>query len=128
MTPWTVAQQPPLSMEFSRQEYCSGLPLPSPGDLLGQVLNLCLLHRQADSLPLAPAEKPEKILRVGFLMGSLSKVSEPQSQLEMFVLKMKFKIMYWVGQRVHLVFFDSLWKTRNELFGQCDRNSLCLGK
>ena len=32
-TPWTVASQAPLSMEFSRQEYWSGLPFPSPGDL-----------------------------------------------------------------------------------------------
>ena len=31
-TPWTVARQAPLSMEFSRQEYWSGLPLPPPGD------------------------------------------------------------------------------------------------
>ena len=32
-TPWTVAHQAPLSMGFSRQEYCSGLLFPSPGDL-----------------------------------------------------------------------------------------------
>ena len=32
-TPWTAARQAPLSMEFSRQEYWSGLPCPSPGDL-----------------------------------------------------------------------------------------------
>ena len=32
-TPWTVACQAPLSMEFSRQEYWSGLPGPVPGDL-----------------------------------------------------------------------------------------------
>ena len=31
--PWTVAHQPPLSMGFSRQEYWSGLPFPSPEDL-----------------------------------------------------------------------------------------------
>ena len=31
-TPWTVACQAPLSMEFSRQEYWRGLPFPSPGD------------------------------------------------------------------------------------------------
>ena len=31
--PWTVACQAPLSTGFSRQEYWSGLPLPSPGDL-----------------------------------------------------------------------------------------------
>ena len=34
VTPWTVAHQAPLSMEFSRQEYWNGLPFPSPGDLL----------------------------------------------------------------------------------------------
>ena len=33
VTPWTVACQIPLSMGFSRQEYWSGLPFPSPGDL-----------------------------------------------------------------------------------------------
>ena len=32
-TPWTVAHQAPQSMGFSRQEYWSGLPFPSPGDL-----------------------------------------------------------------------------------------------
>ena len=32
-TPWTVAYQAPLSMEFSRQEYWSGWPFPSPGYL-----------------------------------------------------------------------------------------------
>ena len=32
-TPWTVAHQAPLSMGFSRQEYWSGLPFPSPGDI-----------------------------------------------------------------------------------------------
>ena len=32
-TPWTLARQAPLSMEFSRKEYWSRLPFPSPGDL-----------------------------------------------------------------------------------------------
>ena len=32
-TPWTVARQAPLSIGFSRKEYWSGLPFPSPGDL-----------------------------------------------------------------------------------------------
>ena len=42
-TPWTVtngACQAPLSMEFSRQEYWSGLPFPPPGDLLNPRINL----------------------------------------------------------------------------------------
>ena len=33
-TPWAVAYQAPLSIGFPRQEYWSGLPFPSPGDLL----------------------------------------------------------------------------------------------
>ena len=60
-TPWTVACQAPLSREFSRQEYWSGLPLPTPGDLpnLGiETVSLVLLHWQADSLPLVPPGKP----------------------------------------------------------------------
>ena len=32
-TLWTIAHQAPLFMEFSRQDYWSGLPFPSPGDL-----------------------------------------------------------------------------------------------
>ena len=34
VTPWTVARQTPLSMEFPRQVYWNGLPFPPPGDLL----------------------------------------------------------------------------------------------
>ena len=33
LTPWTIAQQAPLSVRFPRQEYRSGLPFPSPGDI-----------------------------------------------------------------------------------------------
>ena len=33
ITPWTVARQATLSMEFSRQEYWSGMPFPTSGDL-----------------------------------------------------------------------------------------------
>ena len=44
LTPWTVAHQTSLSVGFSRQEYWSGLPFLSPGDLPNQGSNLCLLH------------------------------------------------------------------------------------
>ena len=43
-TPCTVARQALLSMEFSRQEYWSGLPFPSPGVLPNLASNLGLLH------------------------------------------------------------------------------------
>ena len=52
---YTVVHQAPLSMEFFRQEYWSGLPFPVPGDLPSPGIELHLshlLHRQADSLPL----------------------------------------------------------------------------
>ena len=49
VTPWTVACQGPLSVEYFRQEYWSGLPFPPPGDLPTQWLNL---HWQVDSLAL----------------------------------------------------------------------------
>ena len=50
-TPWTVARQAFLSMGFSRQEYWSGLPFPSPGDLLDPGTEPGSLELQADSLP-----------------------------------------------------------------------------
>ena len=49
-TPWTVAHQTPLSMGFSRQEYGSGLPLPSPGDLPNTGIKARSAALQADSL------------------------------------------------------------------------------
>ena len=51
--PWTIACSAPLSIGFSRQEYWSGLPFPSPGDLLTQRSSLSLLHWQDDPLPLS---------------------------------------------------------------------------
>ena len=55
-TPWTVAHQPPLSVEFSRQEYWSGLP--SPGDLPETGIKPRPPALQADSLPSEPPGKP----------------------------------------------------------------------
>ena len=62
-TIWTVAHQATLSTGFSRQEYWSGLPFPSPGDLpdTGKIKLplLGLLHGQAGSLPLSPPGSPK---------------------------------------------------------------------
>ena len=61
-TPWTVAHQAPLSMGFSRQEYWSGLPFPSPGDLPNPGIKPRSPTFQADSLPSEPPGKPELVL------------------------------------------------------------------
>ena len=56
-TPWIVAHQAPLSMGFPRQEYWSGLPFPSPGDLPDSGIKLRSPALQADSLPIEPPGK-----------------------------------------------------------------------
>ena len=53
-TLWTVAHQAPLSMGFSRQEYWSGLPLPSPGDLSDPGIEPRSPTLQADALTSEP--------------------------------------------------------------------------
>ena len=60
-TPWTVAYQAPLSMGFSRQEYWSGLPFPSPGDLPDPGIEPGSPALQTDALPSEPPGKPNPI-------------------------------------------------------------------
>ena len=62
-TPWTVAHQAPLFLGFSRQEYWSGLPIPSTGDLPDPGIEPESPELWADSLP---AELPEKPFAHGF--------------------------------------------------------------
>ena len=56
-TAWTVAYQAPPSMRFSRQECCSGLPFPSPGDLPNPGIEPRSPALQADALPSEPPGK-----------------------------------------------------------------------
>ena len=58
-TQWTVCQAP-LSMEFSRQEYWSGLPFPSPGDLPNPGIKPGSPALPVDSLPSEPPGKPQE--------------------------------------------------------------------
>ena len=51
MSPWTVAYQAPQSVEFSWQEYWSGLPSPSPWDLPNPGIEPGSPALQADALP-----------------------------------------------------------------------------
>jgi len=57
----TVAHQDSLSVEFSQQEYWSGLPFPSPGDLPEPEIELRSTALQADSLP---SEPPGKLIKI----------------------------------------------------------------
>ena len=59
-TPWTVDNQAPPSMGFSRQEYWSGLPFPSPGDLPDPGIEPRSPALQADALTSEPPGKPPR--------------------------------------------------------------------
>ena len=61
-TPWTVDPQVPLYMGFPRQEYWSGLPFPSPGDLPHPGIEPWSPTLQADPLPTELSEKLSPIL------------------------------------------------------------------
>ena len=76
-TPWTVAYQAPPSMGFSRQEYWSGLPFPSPGDLPDPGIEPGSPTFQADALTSEPPGKPIDEVRN-------SKLSSRQSSYSVF--------------------------------------------
>ena len=59
VTLWSVARQAPLSMEFSRQEYWSGLAFTSPGDLPNPGIKPGSPVLQTDFLPSEPPVKPQ---------------------------------------------------------------------
>ena len=63
VTAWTVAHQAPLSKGFSRQEYWSGLPSPSPGNLPDSGIEPRSPALQADALTSEPPGKPSVSLK-----------------------------------------------------------------
>ena len=73
MIPRTVAHQAPLSMEFPRQEYWSGLPFPSPENLSDPGIETGSSALQADSLPSEPPGKPTDLFGDVFCCISESK-------------------------------------------------------
>ena len=62
-TPWTIAQQAPPSMGFSRQEYWSGLPFPSPEDLPDPGIKPRSPTLQADALTSEPPLPAVELIR-----------------------------------------------------------------
>ena len=70
-TLWTVAHQAPQSVGFSRQEYWSGLPFPSPGDLPNPGIEPRSPTLQADTLTSEPPGKPIYCIKIMW-MWSLS--------------------------------------------------------
>ena len=60
-TPWTAAHRAPVFMGFSRLEYWSGLPFPSPRNLPDPGIELGFPALQADALPSEPPGKIQEL-------------------------------------------------------------------
>ena len=88
--PWTVACQAPLSMEFSRQEYWSVLPFPSPGDLPYPGIKHRSSALQSNSLPSKPPGKP---LSSAILPKVNIRMTNPRSYL--IILKLMMTNISW---------------------------------
>ena len=84
-TPWTVVCQAPLSMEFSRQEYWSGLPLPSPGDLSDSRIKPRPPALQTDSYCLSQGSH-------GFTMGLANERGDWESE-DLFFWLLPFQVI-----------------------------------
>ena len=69
VTPWTVARLAPLSMEFSKQEYWSELPFPTPGDLPHPRIGLVSPALAGEFFTTAPPGKPNYVV---FSKGTFS--------------------------------------------------------
>ena len=94
VTLWTAARHAPLSMRFSRQEYWSGLPCPSPGDLPNpgiEPTSLCLLQWQAVSLPLGPPGK--SIKTVNYICSISFYLSDVHLSHHLFLVSLNYFIL-----------------------------------
>ena len=69
VTPWTVTHQATLSMEFSRQEYWSGLPFSPPGALPNPGIERGSPTLQVDSLPSEPPRKQKTLYKFQFYIN-----------------------------------------------------------
>lgn len=87
-TLWTIAQQAPLSMEFSRQEYWNGQLFPSPGGLHDPGIKPRSFALQADSLPPEPPEK--LLLEQGKNLGIYANFLKTQNKVSHVTLSNPF--------------------------------------
>ena len=81
VTPWTVAHQAPPPMEFSRQEYWSGSPFPSPGDLPCPGIEPRSPALQADALPSEPPGKPVRAREMQKELAVAHTITPPTGKL-----------------------------------------------
>ncbi|XDA79069.1 hypothetical protein R6Z07F_009127 [Ovis aries] len=81
VTSWTVAHQASLSMGFPRQEYLSGLPLPSPGDIPDSGIEPMSPALQVNSFNTEPPGKPTHIYTWSYHNAAFNGVTKSWTQL-----------------------------------------------
>ena len=89
VTPWTVARQAPLSVEFSRQEYWSGLPFAAPGDL--------------PKPEIKPASPVSPVLAGGFLG---SPVKKDRLDIWFKYLNILLRILFFPREKDYIIIFQ----------------------
>ena len=106
-TPWTAAYQAPPSMGFFRQEYWSGLPFPSPGDLPNPGIKPRSPTLRTNALPSEPPGKPWDMLHLVKKEAHLTCL--PVSHPSPFSLSLKQAICHSFGnENAETVYNESL--------------------
>ena len=111
-TPWTVTYKAPLSMEFSRQKYWSGLPFPSPGDLPDPGIKPGSPTLQTDTLLFEPPGKPN--------------IFNHKSLHVSIIISLKFLGEEFLLQKLY-TFLRPWYAVQNTFQKECNR-SILLGK
>ena len=122
MTPWTVGCQASLSMGFSRQEYWSGMPCPSPGDLPNPGIKPRSPTLQVDSLPPEPQGKPKHtgIGSLSLLQGNFP--SQESNWRLLHCRQILYQLSYQESTRLLYVPTHKLWVMHlvpNHIKGTC---------
>ena len=103
VTPWTVAYQAPWTMGFTRQEYWSGLPWPSPGDLPDPGIEPGSSALQPDTLPSEPPGKPWETYRLLFIYNRTLKIRLQQSGFSWLLCILLILHPFWVSLQYGIV-------------------------
>ena len=102
-TPWTVAHQAPPSMGFSRQEYWSGFPFPSPGDLPNLGIEPRSPSLQADALTSEPPGKPTTRVQIWYLLPHYGWTSRELLEVNCHSSLCHSHVWMWYKETLHLV-------------------------
>ena len=110
MTPWTLAHQTPLSMEFCRRECWSGIPFPSPAVLPNPGIKLGSPTLEADFLPSEPPGKPSFSVLSPLKIITICLLSSVQSLSRVWLFAAS-----WITARQASLSITNSWSTHTHV-------------